>query len=227
MNQMQIPQGYLKFGGWALLIGGLMGFSGQLMHIGDTPGTMGDIPDFIEKAVNTHVWLAWASILLLMGLPAIYLRQAGKLKSWGWVGFPLLFAGMILEIFHGPFQILAYPIIYNLVSSDAVLMTVNDQVNNLMIDDYPLTLLVLIPLLPGIIFGLLLLGIATIKTKVFHKGLGIFVLVVLGILIAGMASQTGLNTFSAVHLIFVAFGGVLAFEKRETVRSDESAKNRM
>lgn len=213
MLQIQVPKGYLRFGGWSLLIGGLMGFSGQLMHIGDTPEKLGDITGFVETAVNTHVWLAWASILILMGLPAIYLRQAGKLKVWGWVGLPLLFIGMILEIFHGPFQILAYPIIYSLVSTDAVLNTVNDQIANLMIDDYPLTLLVLIPLLPGIVFGLLLLGISTIKSGVFHKGLGIFTLVVLALLVGGR-SMPDVNVFSAVHLIFVVFGGVLALEKK-------------
>jgi hypothetical protein len=218
---IHIPKGYLRFGGWALLIGGLMGFSGQLIHIGDTPATMKDIPNFIDTAVNTHVWLAWATILLLMGLPAIYLRQSEKLKKWGWIGFPLLFVGMILEIFHGPFQILAYPIIYNMVSSDAVLNTVNDQVNNLMVDDYPLTLLVLIPLMPGIVLGLLLLGISTIKARVFHKGFGIFTLVVLVLMMGGMFMPEDINTFSAVHLIFVAFGAVLAFEKKAAVSIEE------
>lgn len=220
MLQLQVPKGFLRFGGWSLLIGGLMGFSGQLLHIGDTPEKVGDIASFVETAVNTHVWLAWTSILILMGLPAIYLRQAGKLKVWGWVGLPLLFIGMILEIFHGPFQILAYPIIYSLVSTEEVLSTVNNQIANLMIDDYPLTLLVLIPLLPGIVFGLLLLGISTIKSGVFHKGLGIFTLVVLALLVAGR-SMPDVNVFSAVHLIFVAFGGVLAFEKKAIVNVEE------
>jgi hypothetical protein len=221
MNQIQIPNGYLKFSGWALLIGGLMGFSGQLMHIGDTPGTLKDIPNFLEMAVNTHVWLAWASILVLMGMPAIYLRQAERLKLWGWIGFPLLFVGMILEIFHGPFQILAYPIIYNLVSSDEVLHTVNNFVNNLMIDDYPLTLLVLIPLLPGILIGMLLLGISTFKAKVFHKAVGIFVLVAMAILIGGMAAPESVNTFPVVHLVFATFGAALAFGKKQTASVEE------
>ncbi|WP_373231496.1 hypothetical protein [Cohnella sp.] len=220
MIQMQVPKGYLRFGGWSLLIGGLMGFSGQLMHIGDTPEKLGDIAGFVETAVNTHVLLAWASILILMGLPAIYLRQAGKLKVWGWVGLPLLFIGMILEIFHGPFQIMGYPIIYSLVSTEAVLNTVNDLIMNMMVDEYPLTLLVLIPLLPGIMLGLLLLGISTIKSGVFHKGLGIFTLVVMALLIGGM-SMPDVNVFSAIHLIFVAFGGVLAFEKKAGVTVED------
>ncbi|MFC5470748.1 hypothetical protein ACFPPD_18840 [Cohnella suwonensis] len=211
---LPIPQGYLKFGGWALAIGGLMGFSGQLLHIGDTPASLGDIPDFVETAVNTHVWLAWASILILMGLPAMYLRQAAGLKWWGWIGLPLLFVGMILEIFHGPFQIFSYPIIYSLVSTDEVLNTVNGYVNNLMVDDYPTTLFVLIPLMPGLFLGLILLGISTIKAKALHRGLGIFVLVVIGLLIAGMFMPEDVNTFSTVHLIFVAFGVVLLREKK-------------
>lgn len=212
-----VPKGYFRFAGWSMLVGGLMGFSGQLIHIGDTPSSLENIPGFLQIAVNSHIWLAWASIFLLMGLPAIYLRQAEKLKLWGWVGLPLLFIGMTLEIFHGPFQILGYPIIYSLVNSDAVLTTVNDQVMNMThVEQYPMMLTLFVPIVPGIFIGFLLLGIATIRARVLHKGYGIFTLVVLVVTIGGM-SAPDVPFFSLVHLVFFVFGVKLAFEKKVIV----------
>ncbi|WP_276356472.1 hypothetical protein [Cohnella caldifontis] len=215
-----LPKSYLKFGGWTLLIGGTMGILGQLLHIGDTPASLEDIPGFLQKAVNTHVLLAWASILILMGMPAIYLRMAERLSAWGWIGFPLLFAGMLLEIFHGPVQILAYPIIYDHVKDAATLQTVNDQVNNLMVDRYPLSLAVLIPLVPAILLGLLLLGIATIRAKVYPRWLGVLAVVVLAVMIAGIMVQT-INVFPAVHLLFALFGAMLAFGKNGAAEREQ------
>ncbi|RUS47349.1 hypothetical protein [Cohnella sp. AR92] len=216
-----IPKGYLKFAGWSLGIGGLMGFAGQLIHIGDTPGSVDKIPRFLDIAVNTHVLLAWASIFVLMGLPAIYLRQAAKLKTWGWIGFPLLFVGMMLEIFHGPLQVMGYPIIYSSVSNEAVLNTVNDQVSNMTeMAHYPAAYSWFIPIIPGIFLGLLILGIATIRAKVLHKGYGIFALVVL-VLLGGGMSAPDLPTFALVHLVFVMFGVKLAFEKKTDVPAEE------
>ncbi|MBW5448741.1 hypothetical protein GE107_22120 [Cohnella sp. CFH 77786] len=217
-----LPKGYLKFAGWTLLIGGAMGVTGQLLHIGDTPATLEEIPGFLSTAVNTHVLLAWASILILMGMPGIYMRQGEGLKKWGWIGFPLLFMGMILEIFHGPFQILGYPIIYDHVKDAETLKVVNNQINNLMVDQYPLTLVVLIPIIPGILLGLLLLGIATIKARIFPKWLGILTLVVLVILIGGIAVPT-INVFPAIHVVFALFGGILAFGKGEAATFEARA----
>lgn len=217
-----LPKGYLKFAGWTLLIGGAMGIAGQLLHIGDTPETLADIPDFVKAAVNTHVLLAWASILILLGMPGIFLRQSERLKTWGWIGFPLLFIGMILEIFHGPVQILAYPIIFDHVKDAETLKVVNDQINNLMTDQYPLSLAVLIPLIPGIILGMLLLGIATLRARVFPRWLGVLTLVALVILIGGIGVQT-INVFPVIHLVFALFGGMLAFGKSESVSVNAQA----
>lgn len=208
-----IPKGYLKFGGWTLLVGGTMGVIGQLLHIGDTPDTLAGIPDFVQTAVSTHVLLAWASVLILLGMPAMYMRQAERLNKWGWIGFPLLFIGIILEIFHGPVQIISYPIIYDHVKDAETLKVVNDQVFNLMIDQYPLTLAVLIPLMPTLLIGLLLLGISTIKARVLPKWAGVLTLVALALLIGGRFVPN-INVFPLVHLVFATFGGLLAFGKQ-------------
>jgi len=207
-----LPKGYLKFAGWSLLIGGVAGIIGQLLHLEDAPASIEEIPHFVQGAVNNHVLLAWSTTLILLGIPAMFLRLAEKLKLWGWIGFPLLFIGMMLEIFHSPFQIFAYPIIFDLVKDEATLKAVTEQINNTRADIYPLTLTVLIPMVPGIILGILLLGIATIHARVLPRWVGIVSLAALGVAIAGMVFKA--NTFPLILLIFAVFGAVLAFERK-------------
>lgn len=208
---ISVPKGYFKFSGWVLLIGGLLGVIGQLIHAGDTPATIADIPTFLDKTVNIHVMLAWSTLLILMGLPAIYLRQAGGLRWWGWTGFPLLFIGLLLEIFHGPVQIMAYPIIYADVPDAAALGRINELVNNLRIDDFPLALLVLVPLLPGLFLGLLLTGIGTLWSRKLPKYAGWITIFIFAVLVAGMYMPENIPIFAAIHLVFVLFGVLLAF----------------
>lgn len=217
MNQVQMPSRFLKLCGWSLLVGGFLGFTGQLVHIGDTPASIEDIPHFLHTAVNTHVLLAWASILILLGMPAMFLSQSGRLGKLGWAGFPLLFIGMILEIFHGPVQIMAYPIIYNDIPNADALKTVNDLVNNLRIDDFPLSLLVLIPLMPGLFLGLLFLGIGTIRARVLPKWLSLVPLIVFVVLLLGMALPEDWPIFAVMHLVFLLFGIHFASDSRASV----------
>ncbi|MEH7110500.1 hypothetical protein [Bacillus sp. JJ1764] len=214
---LTIPNGYLKFSGFLLLLGGLMGFTGQLIHLEDMPASVKDIPEFLKGAVNIHVLLAYASTFILMGLPAVYLRQASGLKWWGWVSFPLLFIGLMLEIFHGPVQIMAYPIIFDFVHTAADLKHVGELFNNMAIDQYPLQLAVFIPLIPGIFLGLILLGIATLRAKVLPKAPAIFIFIVMVIQIVGMVVPVHIHlleiSFAYIHLIFVWIGALMAFGK--------------
>lgn len=212
---MILPKGYLKFGGWTVLLGGLMGVIGQVLHAGDTPASVQEIPAFLDKAVNLHVLLAWSSTLILMGLPALYLRQAAGLKKWGWAGLPLLFIAMMFEIFHGPVQILAYPILFGSIETEEALKAVSDQINNMAIDQYPLQLAVLIPIVPFLFLGMLLLGLATLKAKVLPKGPGILMLTVLVLMIAGRFIPLHVfeYAFSFIHVAFVYYGATLAFER--------------
>lgn len=215
---LQIPKGYLRFSGFALLIGGLMGFTGQLVHLEDVPATVADIPRFVGAAMNSHVYLAWASIFILMGLPAIYLAQSAKLKWWGWLSFPLLFTGLMLEIFHGPVQILAYPVIFSNVETADQLLRVATQINNMAVETYPQQLLVLLPLMPGLFGGVILLGASALKANVFPKAAGILAFVVIAIAVAYFTLPVKLKflevSFAYFHLIFATFGALLAFNKR-------------
>ncbi|MGG1675400.1 hypothetical protein ACIFOT_06535 [Neobacillus sp. NRS-1170] len=224
---MSIPKGYLKFSGIMLLVGGIMGFTGQLVHLGDVPESVKDIPEFLKGAVNIHVLLAYSSTFILMGLPALFLRQASNLKWWGWLSFPLLFIGLMLEIFHGPVQIIAYPIIFDFVHTAADLQHVTDLLNNMAVDRFPLQLAVFIPIVPGIFLGLLLFGFSTLRAKVFPKAPVIFLFVVFAIQILSFVVPVHIHlleiSFAYIHLIFVWFGAILTFEKaKKNVSQDKS-----
>ncbi|RCW48094.1 hypothetical protein [Paenibacillus prosopidis] len=215
---LQVPQGLLRISGWLLLIAGIMGFTGQIVHLEDVPESLGHLPEFLKTAVNTHVLLAYASTFLLLGLTAIFLRQAGKLPKWGWAALPLLFIGLMLEIFHGPVQIIAYPILFGDIETEEQLKVVSDQITNMDPTAFPLSMLVFVPIVPFLMLGLLILGLSTLKARVFPKALGIFTLVVLVVCITGfffMHLRVFTISFGYIYLLFGAFGAMLAFEKRE------------
>ncbi|MFC5451685.1 hypothetical protein [Paenibacillus aestuarii] len=225
---MRIPKGFLRFSGWALFIGGIMGAVGQVIHAGDVPESVAAIPSFLQQAVNIHVMLAFSSTFILLGLAGFFLRQSQGLRTWGWVGFPLLFIGMMFEIFHGPVQIIAYPILFNSIHDAAALKTVSDQINNMSIDKFPLQLLVLIPIIPCIFIGLLLTGLATYRAQIFRKSVGLAPLIVLAILVIGKFIPLHIfdYSFSLIHVVFAYFGATLAFETYPTTASASTSSQR-
>ncbi|MFC0213964.1 hypothetical protein ACFFK0_16155 [Paenibacillus chartarius] len=206
-----ISSNYFRLSGLALLLGGLMGGVGQLLHAGDTPETVAEIPGFVAYAVNTHVLLAWASTLILLGLPAIYLRQAAKLKWWGWLGLPLLFIALMFEIFHGPLQIMGYPIIFHNVTTPEQLQVINDQIHTLATDQYPLQLAVLIPLMPFLFIGLILTAVGMLTARVLPKHVGVVLTAAITLLVLGMFIKIRVLdvSFSYLLLAFAYIGGSL------------------
>lgn len=226
MNVSISPK-YFRLSGLAITIGGLMGATGQVIHAEDAPATVADIASFVPFAVNTHVLLAWASTLILLGLPAIYLRQAAKLRWWGWLAFPLLFIALMFEIFHGPLQIFGYPIIFHDVTTPEQLKSVSDQINNLAVDQYPLQLAVLIPLMPFLFIGLILTAVGIIRARVLPKGPGIFlsVVIVLGVLSQFIHIHLLEISFSYIHLAFVYIGATLAFSRNATSTSSQHIRS--
>lgn len=210
-----IPAKFIRFCGWLLLLGGLMGAAGQVIHAPDTAASVEEIPGFLPVAVNVHVLLAYASTFVLMGLSGIFLRQASTLKWWGWLSYPLLFIGMMLEIFHGPVQILAYPIIFNSVHTPAELQAVSDQINNLSVDQFPAQLAVLLPIMPFIFLGLILLSVATLRARILPKGPAFALLFALACSIAYFIAPIHFFeiSFSYVYLALAWYGFTLAFDK--------------
>ncbi|MFD0695830.1 hypothetical protein ACFQZT_17260 [Paenibacillus sp. GCM10027628] len=221
---ISVPKGYLRFSGWTLFIGGIMGVIGQVLHGKDVPDSVAQIPSFLNQAVNLHVLLAYASTLILLGLPGLFIRQSAGLKKWGWIGLPVLFIGLMFEIFHGPVQILAYPILFDAVKDDAALKVISDQINNMSIDKFPLQLAVLIPIVPCILIGLLLTGLSSIKARVLPKGPGILCFINIGIFVISQFVHLPIfdYSFSLIHLAITWFGAILAFESYKAFSSTSS-----
>jgi hypothetical protein len=222
---IHVPANYVRFCGWLLMIGGAMGVAVQVVHAPDVPASIEEIHHFLSMAVNVHVLLAYASTFVLMGLSGIFLRQASGLKLWGWLSFPLLFIGIMLEIFHGPVQILAYPILFGSVDTPAQLQAVSSQINNFNIDQFPGQLAVLIPIMPCMFIGMILLSIATLKARILPKGPAFALLFALFCSVAYFIVPIhffGLS-FSYVYLAFAWFGVSLAFEN--TARSSSPFEN--
>ncbi|MDF2961319.1 MAG: hypothetical protein K0S39_3054 [Paenibacillus sp.] len=213
----QIPVRFFKLCGWSLFIGGVMGMLGQILHAPDVPGSVASIPEFLKLAVNLHVLLAFSSTFILLGLPAVFLRQASSLRWWGWLAFPLLFIGLMLEIFHGPVQIFAYPLLFGSIKTEDQLKVVSDQINNMIVDEFPLQLLVVVPMVPFLLFGFLLFGISMLYARLLPKGCAIFILIVLALLVCGNFIKHPVFDYSValVHLIFIWLGLILAFERLE------------
>lgn len=210
-----IPKGFFRFSGVVLLIGGLMGTTGQMFHAPDVPDTVADIPDFLPMAVNLHVLLAWSSTLILMGLPGLFLRQATGLRKWGWAALPLLFIGLMFEIFHGPVQIMAYPYIFDHIQDETGLKQFADYLNEMAIDRFPAMLSVFIPIMPGVFGGLILLALSILKAGILPKGPAVGIFAVIALFIAGRFIHIHVLeiSFSYLHLMFVWLGAILAFEK--------------
>ncbi len=89
----------------------------------------------------------------------------------------------------------------------------------------PTQLFILVPIVPLILLGLLLMAIATLKACIFHKGPAILTLLVLICLILGMFIPIRFFelSFSYLYLIFVWFGSLLAFDKIDIQEDSENS----
>ncbi|AEI46269.1 hypothetical protein KCX80_35445 [Paenibacillus mucilaginosus] len=67
-------------------------------------------------------------LLVLMGLPGLYLRHAGSLRWWGWISFVLVFATILSETLHSVLQIFDYPVLFKDITDEAALKKVSDHV---------------------------------------------------------------------------------------------------
>jgi len=220
-----VPNRYLKSSGWLLMVAAVIGFTGQILHLEDVPESLAHLPTFLQTAVNTHVALAYASIFLLLGLPAIFLRQAGSLPGWGWAALPLLFIALVLEMFHGPVQIIAYPMLFADVATEAELAGVSERIVTMDPTAYPISMLVFVPIVPFLLIGLLLLGIATVRAGAFPKRVGWLTLAVLVACVAGFFLghlRVFAISFGYIYLAFGAYGACLAFGKRASAATASS-----
>jgi len=156
------------------------------------------------------------SLLFVIGLPGMYLRQADRAGSLGLVGFILLFFGMLLQ--GAAFGIVQVIILPFLAQKAPQLV----GANSLPISGF---LLLIVSGLMYII-GAILLGIATMRSHVFSRWTGVLILAAGIALLLTLPPLPGfLSTiletvsFTAFSVAFLWCGFTLMTQKRETVEA--------
>jgi hypothetical protein len=138
------------------------------------------------------------SLLFVIGLPGMYLRQAGRAGVLGLISFILLFFGILLDgIVFANMQALILP----WLAQKAPQLTEGKSI--------PLSLILLL-LISGFmeIIGSIVLGIATLRAHVFPRWAGIFLLIY-GI--AFLLNGSFPSPLSDIFEIVSSFGFALAF----------------
>lgn len=164
----------LRFSGWFLLLGGLL-MAVTALHLPISP-------------IVTALFNLLGGVLLLLGLPALYRRQA---KQVGWVGL----VGLVIIWL----DILIFPVLAGGIAGLVPAFKVPD---------------VLFIIGPLTIIGTLLFGIMTMRAHVFPRWLGLclFVSYILGVIGALFLDKSapliGLLGVLLFFLSFSAFGVV-------------------
>jgi hypothetical protein len=89
-----------QWSGLALILGGVMGALGQFFHPGDPQGPA-DLVPYVQRSTPVHTALYFAVMLVLLGLPALYISQKDKTGRLGLAGFLLFFFGLpMVDLVH-------------------------------------------------------------------------------------------------------------------------------
>lgn len=218
-----VPNGFLRFSGWMLLLGGLIFTVVQYVHLEDTPANLDQMAYFVDVAMWTHIALTVAITLILLGLPGLFLRQSAKLKWWGWIGLVFVFAVFMLDNLHSPIQIFQYPVFYGNIVTEADLTAANELVTKHQSYEGPGTYLMML-IFPFLILGTILTAIAVLRAKQLSKWPAIAQLVLLVFLILPYGPVTKLF-FPLPFLVYAWYGAILAFEKhRERAGGETETK---
>jgi hypothetical protein len=210
---------FYRLSGLVLLVGGPIGLVETLLGAVLYPGHQQT-----AQQILSFPWMLVASLylagflLMALGLPGMYRRQAARTGGWGLVGFILILVGVLLGgVLVGLFQV-AMP--YQ-VQSDP--KAAGSQL--------PMAAFVLFVLIPVFLIavGAILLGVASLRARVFPRGAGVLLLV------AGIIALVSLVVPSAIEnildplwngvffLAFGWFGYALVAQGKESVTAAERA----
>ncbi|AFC32604.1 hypothetical protein PM3016_5945 [Paenibacillus mucilaginosus 3016] len=119
---------YGRWSGFALLLGGAAGVIAHLLHPG-MPETLHETAVYTARTVPVHTVLLLASVLLLFGLPAWYVRRSAELNRIGWISLPFLFFGLLLtETLHCMLEITVLPGMYTGLTAPEEIRAVNVEI---------------------------------------------------------------------------------------------------
>lgn len=197
-----------RLSGLALILGALV-FAVAVSLTGDATGiSQYSDPLFLPARLGGII----GGLLLLIGLPGLYLRQADKTGKLGLVSFVMTFLGIaahwpllpILSFASAPLA--ARPETQSLIAGEGMV-----EVGPLFTGYFVLSTLILY-------LGIILLGIATLRARVFPRGAGVLLIVsppiTLIILPIGLGSIAAVLT-SAVFVLGFAWCGYALWTGKE------------
>jgi hypothetical protein len=159
-----------RWSGIVLLVGSLLGVIGSILDTVLSTGQNQTAQQILSTpfTIDASLFLAWA-LLLVMALPGLYLRQATRAGALGFVGFVLLSLGLLLGgVAFATIQVTIFPY---LAQSAPKLLPSNGTG-----PDAGFLLWIFGPLLL-LTVGSILLGIATMRARVFPRWTGILLLI--------------------------------------------------
>src|SRR5712692_8128456 len=174
-----------RLSGISLLVGGLVGLVGSLLSAILYPGHQATVQQILSFPWMLVASLSLAGFLLLaLGLPGMYRRQAARTGRWGVVGFVLILVGVLVG---GVLVGLIQATMPQEALSDPKVFAAGSQL--------PMAAFVLGVLIPVLLtaVGAILLGIASLRARVFPRGSGVLLLV------AGIIALVSLVVPSAIE----------------------------
>ena len=211
---------FYRLSGLALLVGGVVGAVEAIASAVLYPGH-----EATAQQILSFPWMLLASLylagflLLALGLPGMYRRQSARTGGWGRAGFIVMLVGVVLGgVLVGLLQVATMPA---QAQSDPKSFAAG---SDLSAGAY--ALFVLIPVFL-IAVGAILLGIASLRARVFPRGAGVLLLG------AGIIGLVSLVVPSAIEnildalwngvffLAFGWFGYALVTQGREGVTAAE------
>lgn len=204
-----------RWSGIVLLLGGLLGVIVSILDTVLYPGSNETAQQILSTpfTIDASLFLVWA-LLLAMGLPGLYLRQATRAGKLGFAGFVLLPLGVLLGgVAFAAVQVTIFPYL----AQSAPKLIPSNGVG----PDIGFLLWILGPALL-LAVGSILLGIGTMRAHVFPRWAGIL-LIVAGVLFllslphipSPLGDVIGLATNVVFFVAFAWFGYALVAQGKE------------
>jgi len=201
-----------RLSGGILIVGSLFAIAGFLLH----PGGNNPANYLSPIWFSANLLIMVGALLVSLGLPGMYARQAERAGKLGLIGFTLtFFVGLLFNVASGAIETFMFPA-----------LATNVITRSLLTGPPPATYgrLILVALFLELI-GPLLLGIATLRAKIFPSWTGwLLIATPVLVLVGFFVSLPGpLAQLDAVALYVALAGmGISLLARRETTKAQSA-----
>lgn len=210
---------YYRLSGLALVVAAPIGVVEAVASGVLYPGHQATAQQMASVPWTVLAWLYLAGYLLLaLGLPGVHRRQAARSRGWGTAGFVLTLLGVIIGgVLLG---------LLNVLPSQEPAQTGTTAASQ-----PPMVLFLVFVTIPVLLVavGIILLGITSLRARVFPQGAAILLLVAGGIALVSFVVPSAIeNVFDPLWnaIFFVAFGwfgAALLAKSTDDARTPERA----